>query len=160
MPIRNVHRVTDVHQCFAICRVKIFKKDHYKSEPGDKIIVPVALEQGTAKHIRATFYLANGKIDEDEVRVYFNGSTTAQYAEPDDETEDGESKRWVLGIYFLKSERARKITAKKHLKKSGGFKKESFHAPKSRGSHRPKDVRGRPKAPKAKGRNRRGGNRP
>ncbi len=149
MPLRNVHRLSDVHQCFAICRVKIFKKDHYKSTPGDTVIVPVALEQGTAKHIRSVFYLANGKIDEDEVRVYFNGSTTAQYAEPDDKTEDGAPKRWVLGIYFLKSKRARRITARKHLKKSGGFKKER-HASKSRKPDRSKDVRRGAKAPKGK----------
>jgi hypothetical protein len=134
--------------------VKIFRKDHYQSKPGDAIIVPVALEQGTAKHIRATFYLANGKIDEDEVRVYFQGSTTASYAEPDDTDDDGNPKKWVLGIYFLKAQRARKITAKKHLKKSGGFKKER-HATQHGKADRKKDVRGRSKSTKTKGRNRR-----
>jgi hypothetical protein len=114
MPLRNVHRLKEVRQVIALVKVKIFRKDHYKSEAGDEIIVPLPLAQGTVRQVREQFYLASGAIDVDAVEGYFNVSPTAQYA----------SLVKVLGIYFLKSESARRAVAKEITKKTGGFKKD------------------------------------
>jgi len=148
MPLRNAHRPDYVYKCFALVEVemlagKVGGENGYRA--GVKTWVPLALPQGTAPQIRAEFFLANGKVDEEQIRGWFNESPLALKS----------VLKRVGGVYLLKTPRARRTIAKAVGKKGGGFRKQRKHASKFRKSHRPKNVRGRNKTPHPKKRNRR-----
>lgn len=122
MPLRNVHRLDQVREVYALIEIEILKPGPSGIRVGTKTIVPLPLPQGTAREIRREFFLANGKVDNDAVEGWFNQSPLALYS----------TLVRVLGVYFLKSQQARRIVARQQARKGGGFKSQKARKRKRR----------------------------